>query len=309
MKISTRKFKFMKLNFMAILLMMSISFTAFGQTTIPARLTGDYVSTAVGGAWNSTSTWTRVGGAAVNANGPQAGDNVHIIGGSTVTITAPNTTTAFTVSCRNLYIEANGKLESGSSGAVAYVTATGATQGNVSSVTYNVLRVGVNLQTDSTASRIINNGTIGSGNNIDAALDIRDMIDIHVYNSNNSTNTSFVPNSTFTFSGNGKTKIVGLAAFGAQTGTSPNIINHTRTLTINLNNTTNPLLIAGQFSNGARSLTLNRLGNNSINENHIMNINTTVTVRDNGSSVAKTCLKLVAFSLTKQTDQLGRTIK
>ncbi|KHJ39000.1 hypothetical protein PBAC_08650 [Pedobacter glucosidilyticus] len=265
MKISTRKFKFMKLNFMAILLMMSISFTALGQT-IPTPGTTDYVSFQ-SGPWTDVTSW-RVNGVQPTA-APTSGSNVFINSGHTISITAPNNTTAFNVNCRNLYINTGGALVGGSSGAVAYNSTTGV----VSSVTYNVLRVGVNLETNGTESRLINNGTIGSGNNIDATLDVRDMIDIHIYNTYSS---GFPANSTFTFSGTGNTKIVGLAAFGAG-GTV------TKAITLNLNK---PILIAGQFSNGARSLTLNRVSGNSTNENYIMNINAAVTVRDNGTSVA-----------------------
>jgi hypothetical protein len=248
MKISTRKLKFMKLNFMAMLLMMSISFTALGQT-IPTPATGDFVS-ITNGSWSTASTWRIEGGANPATSTPGFGSNVFISSGTTVDITAA-------ASCENLYVNAGGTLRNGNT-------------------TYNVLTIGRSLPNGVTESFLINNGTIGSGTSVDVALTNADLLDVQI---NNTYGTGFPAVSTFTFSGTGSTKVAAISAVGAGTA-------NTKTMTLNLNK---PIVLVGLTSNGARTLTLNRLqpvnasNGQSINENYIMNINSTIRIANNGS--------------------------
>jgi hypothetical protein len=242
MKISTRKLKLMKLKIMAILLMISISYTAIGQT-IPSPANGDYVSIA-SGAWSTPGTWRIEGGANPATSVPGFGHNVFISNGTTVDITAA-------ASCENLYVNTGGILRNGNT-------------------TYNVLTIGRSLPNGVTESFLINNGTIGTGTSVDVALTNADLLDVQI---NNTYGTGFPAVSTFTFSGTGSTKIAAISAVGAA---EPNV----KTMTLNLNK---PIVLVGLTTNGARTLTLNRLSSNSTNENYIMNINSPIAVANNGT--------------------------
>lgn len=240
MKISTCKLSFMSSKLLVLLLSVFVSVSSFAQT-IPTPATGDYES-AGSGAWNSAATWTIVGGGTVPASGPSFGHNVHIKSGHTVNLVAA-------ASCRNLYVNTGGILVNGNA-------------------TYNILTIGRTLAAATTESFLINNGTIGTGNGVDVAIADADKLDVQV---NNTYASGFPAVSTFTFAGNGNTKISGLSAIGAG-GTA------TKTMTLNISHDASKTLVLAGATNPQRTLTVNRLNSNSVNEYYIMNINSPIAV-------------------------------
>jgi hypothetical protein len=180
---------------------------------------------------------------------------------------------------------------------------------NANTTTHNILAIGTGMSIDPNVpeserlnTQIINNGTIGSGN-AGTAIDNRDRLDFQIFNVTNSyagrANPSAYPSSTFTFSGNGLTKISAISVSGAAGGTTGPPTQNTKNLTINLNN---DITLVGASNgtattalDGYRTLTLNRMGSvqatgtitgpsASINENYTMNINGTITVGNNNLS-------------------------
>lgn len=265
MRISTKKFNSI-IPWCIALFLLVLSINTKAQT-IPTPETGDYVS-AGSGNWNNAGTWTIVGGGTVPSTGPGTSANVHIFSGHMISLQASQV-------CRNLFIYSGGSLINGNT-------------------TYNVLNIGTGMLNGSTIpdsvrrnSHIINNGIIGSGNNVDAALTNADRIDIRVANIVNSTvgNPVFWPISTFTFSGTGSTKIASLSPNGAAATSVNPVTQHNKTLIINLNKN---IVLAGQGGanafDGHRTLTLNRASGMSVNENYVMNINSTITLGNNNTA-------------------------
>lgn len=239
MKISTINLKFKSKLLSTTMILLFCSVSLFAQT-IPTPGTGDYVSFQSGD-WSNVNTW-RVNGS-VPAAKPSFGHNVFINNTHAVTVTGAE-------ACRNLYVNTGGSLVNGNTA-------------------YNVLTIGRTLAASTTDSYLINNGTIGTGTGVAVATTDADKLDIQI---NNTYASGFPAISTFTFAGNGDTKISALSAVGAGS-------TNTKTMTININHdASKTLVLTGNISNGARTLTLNRLSSNSVNEYFIMNINSPIAV-------------------------------